>query len=77
MDHGRGLNDEWTSHGRTIVGADEIWFAVVAPGVPAKGEVKSKLQLYQQQFAQTMANLLGKEYKAAHPVADGLMKVLK
>lgn len=77
VDHGRGLNDEWTSHGRTIVGADEIWFAVVAPGVPAKGEVKSKLQLYQQQFAQTMANLLGKEYKAAHPVADGLMKVLK
>jgi hypothetical protein len=77
VDHGRGLNDEWTKHGKTIIGADEIWFAIVAPGIPVKGEVKTSLQLYQQQLAQTMANLLGKQFKANHPVAEGLMKVLR
>lgn len=77
VDHGRGLIDEWTKHGKTVTGADEIWFAVVSPGLPAKGEVKTNLQLYQQQLAQTIANLLSKEFKAKHPVAEGLIKVLK
>ena len=77
VDHGRGVNDEWTNHGKTIPGADEIWFAVIAPGIPAKGEVKTRMQLYQQQFAQTIANLLGEQFKAAHPVAEGLRNILK
>ncbi|MGI8580853.1 MAG: hypothetical protein ACR2KX_01565, partial [Chitinophagaceae bacterium] len=77
FDHGRGLNEEWTTHGKTITGADEIWFAIISPGISAKGEIKARVQLYQQQLAQTMANLLGKEFKANHPVAEGLMSVLK
>ena len=76
-DHGRGYKEEWTNHGKTVVGADEMWLAVIAPGVPAKGEVKTKMQLYQQQVAATIANLLGKEFKTNHPVANGLMDVLK
>jgi hypothetical protein len=35
------------------------------------------MQLYQQQFAATIANLIGKEFKTNHPVAKGLMDVLK
>ena len=70
VDHGRGLIDEWTTHGKTIKGAEEIWFAVIAPEIPAKGEIKTSVQLYQQQLAQTMANLLGKEFKAKHPIAE-------
>ena len=77
VDHGRGDKNEWTSHGKSIEGAQDIWFAVVAPTLPAKGEVKTNLQLYQQQLAQTMANLLGVEFKATHPIAEGLMNVLK
>jgi bisphosphoglycerate-independent phosphoglycerate mutase (AlkP superfamily) len=77
VDHGRGLGDEWTSHGQAIKGADEMWFAVLAPGLPAKGEVTSNMQLYLQQLAQTIANLLGVTYKTDHPVAEGLMQVLK
>lgn len=77
VDHGRGLHDEWTTHGKTVTGADEIWFAVIAPGIPARGEIKTSVQLYQQQLAQTMANLLGKEFKATHPIAAGLLNVLK
>ncbi len=77
VDHGRGLNEEWTTHGKTVTGADEIWFAIISPNLSAKGEIKARVQLYQQQLAQTMANLLGKEFKANHPVAEGLMSVLK
>ena len=77
VDHGRGLQNEWTSHGKTITGSDEIWFAIIAPGLSAKGEIKSGAKLYQQQLAQTMANILGKEFKAKHPIAKGLMSILK
>jgi len=76
-DHGRGINKEWTTHGSKIKGADEIWFAVLAPGLPVKGEIKLPLQLYQQQLAHTMANLLGEEFKPKHPVAGSLITLLK
>jgi hypothetical protein len=69
-DHGRGdkKKDEWTSHGASIVGADEIWFAVLSPTIQPKGEVKETLQVYQNQFAQTIASFLGVEYTATHPI---------
>ena len=50
---------------------------MVAPNIPAKGEIKTKMQLFQQQLAQTMADLLGKKFKANHTVAEGLIDVLK
>lgn len=76
-DHGRGdvIKTEWTSHGNSIKDASEIWFAVMAPGLAAKGEVKTAQQFYQKQFAQTIAALLGLNYKAAHPVAAGINEV--
>jgi hypothetical protein len=76
-DHGRGKKDEWTNHGKDVSGADEIWIAVAAPGMPVKGEIKTKMQIYQQQFAATIANVIGKEFKVDHPVAEGLMDILK
>ena len=76
-DHGRGRGEEWTKHGKDLEGAQEIWFAIVSPGLPAKGEIKTKTQLFQQQFAATIANLVGKEFQTGHPVAKGLMDVLK
>ncbi|MBP6430596.1 MAG: alkaline phosphatase family protein [Ferruginibacter sp.] len=71
-DHGRGdsIKKEWTSHNNKIVGANEIWFAVMAPGIQTKGEVKTNTQLYQKQFAQTMANLLGLTFTCEHPVGE-------
>lgn len=72
VDHGRGdLNKEqWRDHGSEIPGADEIWFAVMGPDISAKGEIKSQMQIYQKQFAQTIASLLGLKFTAAHPVAE-------
>ena len=60
-DHGRGdkTKSEWTSHGNSIEGASEIWFAVLGPTIPAKGEMKEEGQWYQKQFAKTIAKLMG------------------
>ena len=71
-DHGRGdnLKRQWTSHGQEIQGANETWFMVLAPGLAAQGEVKSKSQYHTNQFAQTMASLLGETFKAEHPIGE-------
>ncbi len=71
-DHGRGdiIEEEWTSHNKSIQDSYQIWFAVMGPGTPASGEMKTDVQLYQKQFAQTIAKLLGYTFKADHPIAD-------
>lgn len=71
-DHGRGdhIKKQWRDHGSSIPDAHEIWLAVMGPGVPAKGEVKKDMQLYQKQIAQTIASLLGLTFTANHPIAD-------
>lgn len=76
-DHGRGdqVKKDWTSHGKEIAGASEIWLAVMAPGLKARGEVGADMQLYQKQIAQTIARLLGTKYTASHTIA-GEIKVI-
>jgi bisphosphoglycerate-independent phosphoglycerate mutase (AlkP superfamily) len=79
VDHGRGdkNKEQWTDHGSDIADANEIWFAVMGPDVPTKGEVKTGMQLYQKQFAQTIASLLGLKFTAEHPVANGVAEIEK
>ena len=64
-DHGRGDEEksEWTSHGKTIKGASQIWLAAIGPGIDAKGMITDKKQRTQSQIASTIAALLGLEYK--------------
>lgn len=71
-DHGRGdaIKKEWTSHGSSVADCNQIWMAAMGPGIEPKGEMKNEQQLYQKQFAQTMAALLGFTYVAEHPVAE-------
>lgn len=78
-DHGRGdkIKAEWTSHGSSIQDASEIWFTTIGPGIIAKGELKIEGQFYQEQFAQTIAKLLGYTFKANHPVANEIIEVFK
>jgi hypothetical protein len=63
-DHGRGTDkkEDWKHHGEKMPRADEIWMAVIGPDSPPLGEVKSNGQLYQNQVAKTMADLLGLNY---------------
>jgi hypothetical protein len=78
-DHGRGNNEQvkWTSHGASVDDAEQIWFAVMGPDTPPLGEMKTQTQLYQRQFAQTMAKLMGYTFTAEHPVAEEIKTVLK
>ena len=78
-DHGRGdvIKGQWTSHDSSIKGASEIWFAAMGPNIKSKGEIKTEGQIYQKQFAQTIAKLLGYTYKADHPIANEITEVLK
>ena len=76
-DHGRGnnINDQWTKHYSDVPGSNEIWFAVFGPGIPAAGEIKMAIQLYQQQYAQTFAKLMGYTFKTDHPVAGEIKEL--
>ena len=76
-DHGRGNGTEWTSHGSKIPYANETYLMVMGPDTPALGEVKTNGQIYQDQFAQTVAQLLGFKFTANHPVAEPLRTVMK
>jgi hypothetical protein len=68
-DHGRGIGPGWTSHGSRIEHSNETYFLALGPGIPAKGEVKTPGQVYQAQYAQTIAALLGLQFTAGHPIA--------
>src|SRR5690606_3345950 len=63
-DHGRGdkVKEEWTSHGGHIAGAEEVWLALMGPGILPKGEQKAAMHLYQQQIAQTIAAIMGYKF---------------
>jgi hypothetical protein len=73
-DHGRGdeIKDQWRSHGQKVADCRGIWFAALGPDVAAKGEVKAKGQLYQNQIAQTVANLLGFTYENGHEIGEAI-----
>lgn len=76
-DHGRGVGNGWTDHGRDVQHSNETWFMAVGPDTPASGEVKNHEQIYEDQFAQTIASLLGFHYTANHPVGKAIESVIK
>jgi hypothetical protein len=77
-DHGRGrTTKDWTNHGRTVEGAEEMWVAVIGPDTRALGERRNVPAVTQAQIASTIAALLGLDYRsvvprAAVPIADVL-----
>ncbi len=72
-DHGRGPGaTDWKSHGAKIAGADQIWIAMMGPGIAPTGESRSG-QLYQNQAAATIASLLGLTYGPAKTVGKPIV----
>lgn len=78
VDHGRGIGKDWHTHGahNNIEHGDEIWFAVAGPDINPTGEQKEPVQIYQEQFAKTMAAILGLNFNPDHPVGDVIQPVL-
>lgn len=69
-DHGRGSGPtEWKNHGKTVVGAENIWMAFLGPDTPALGERTNCDRVTQSQIAATLAALLGEDYATAVPHA--------
>jgi len=77
-DHGRGdkIKSQWRDHGQKVDDATQIWMAVIGPDTKTLGE-NTPGQIYQKQFATTMAALLGFKFKPAHPVGDVIQTVIK
>jgi hypothetical protein len=61
-DHGRGVGAQWTDHGSGTPHSNETWFMVMGPDTKPSGEMKSREQIFQTQYAATIANLLGFDY---------------
>lgn len=76
-DHGRGTEplDAWKHHGDEVTGADEVWFAVIGPDTPAKGELKKEAQYYQSQIAATVAHFLGLDYDPKKETGEAITEM--
>ena|SRR5579863_6480858 len=79
-DHGRGDTspDAWRSHGFIVKNSDQTWFAVMGPDTPQEGVVRSQTTTYHKQLAQSIAKLLGFDFKASagHEVADAIDPIM-
>jgi hypothetical protein len=76
-DHGRGEDKQWTSHGQNVPHAGEAYLMVLGPDTPPTGEQQSPAQLYMDQCAQTIAQLLGLTFTPTHPVGELIRTVIK
>ena len=78
-DHGRGDDGGrgWRDHGTKVKDSNQIWFAVMGPDTPAKGEMTQEGQWYQNQFATTFAKLLGCDFGPTdHPAGKPIPEVM-
>jgi predicted metal-dependent hydrolase len=77
-DHGRGdiVKDTWRDHGEKIKESGQTWLAIIGPDTKATGEVKKEEQLYEKQYAATIAALLGMNFTAEHPVAEPIKELI-
>ena len=74
-DHGRGFKDAWTDHGADVQGASSIWFALMGPRLERAGTIGEQTkegQYFQKQLAATMTKLMGRPFKADHPIAPAI-----
>lgn len=76
-DHGRGDGSKWTDHGGSAPHSDETFLMVLGPDTKPLGEMSTPMQIYQTQFAQTIAHLLGFKFSPKHSVGKAIEQVLK
>ncbi len=61
-DHGRGAGTKWTDHGEDVDGAENIWIAMMGPGIAPLGERGAVPKVTQSQIAATLARAVGEDY---------------
>ena len=73
-DHGRGeYPSTWHDHNTFIKGSNQTWLALLGPNVAAKGEMKSKCRLYEEQIASTVMMLLGQNERFGDNMAKPIL----
>jgi hypothetical protein len=73
-DHGRGAEDRWIGHGIDWFGSEQIWLALIGPGIEPLGEINGGPRLYQNQIAGTVSHLLNQNYQNRVPVGESVLK---
>ena len=69
-DHGRGhTTKDWRDHGAKVTGANEVWIALVSPGMTQRGTWRSHPPLSTSQIAATLAAWMGIDWNALRPDA--------
>lgn len=76
-DHGRGEGRQWTSHGSGTPHSNDTWFMAIGPKIKPLGEVKNNGQIYQDQYAKTIARLLGLNFTSVNPIGEAIDSVVK
>jgi hypothetical protein len=72
-DHGRGnKKDTWSKHGFFVKGSSQTWLVLMGPNIKPLGEMKNDNQIFQEQIAQTIANLVGEDFRSNHTVASAI-----
>jgi hypothetical protein len=72
-DHGRGKETAtWHGHNFFTKGSGEIWMAVIGPDTAPFGEMHDTEKIYQNQFASTVAMLLGEEFNSSHKTGKAI-----
>ncbi|MGZ3752108.1 MAG: alkaline phosphatase family protein [Mucilaginibacter sp.] len=79
-DHGRGDTsiDAWRNHGAGVKNSEQTWFAVIGPDTPHDGIIKTQTTTYHKQLAQSIARLLGLDFKANanHEVGEAIESIM-
>lgn len=73
-DHGRGHQDRWIGHGLDWINSEQIWIALLGPGIDATGEQQGGQRMYQNQLAATVAHLLGEPYENRLPIGKSILE---
>jgi hypothetical protein len=72
-DHGRGkVSGKWSSHGTFVSGSSQAWLALIGPNIKPLGEMKNEEQIYQKQIAQTIATMVGQQFRSSRSVAPAI-----
>ena len=75
-DHGRGNNTKhWSGHGYFISGSSQTWLAMMGPSIKPLGERTDKLQFYNKELAETIANLVGQNFRQNSEFANTNIKL--
>ena len=87
-DHGRGRGAAFRSHGESVRGSEQTWFAAFGKGIPVLGETADNGVFFTRQLAATIADILGVDFTPGNGVksdpfdpayvqAEGLEPVVK